>query len=130
LHVARASVAALPGPNGAGNRTTGVVDRVRSLPVLGSAVLVGHVLASVARNLVSTAVVVGVVLLLGFRPLASPLDWLGRGGAAGPADGRGVGAVGGVRAAGREPRGRGRAVLGAAVPAVRVERVVRRRAGA
>ncbi|MFR9804382.1 ABC transporter permease [Pseudonocardia sp. RS010] len=56
--------------------TTGVVDRVRSLPVLGSAVLVGHVLASVARNLVSTAVVVGVALLLGFRPAASPLDWL------------------------------------------------------
>ncbi|WP_433503287.1 ABC transporter permease [Pseudonocardia halophobica] len=55
---------------------TGVVDRVRSLPVLGSAVLVGHVLASVARNLVSTAVVVGVALLLGFRPAASPLDWL------------------------------------------------------
>ncbi|GAA1830297.1 ABC transporter permease [Pseudonocardia ailaonensis] len=56
--------------------TTGTIDRVRSLPVVGSAVLIGHVLASVARNLVSTAVVVGVALLLGFRPVASVGDWV------------------------------------------------------
>ncbi|GAA4706653.1 multidrug efflux ABC transporter permease LieB [Pseudonocardia yuanmonensis] len=56
--------------------TTGVIDRVRSLPVVGSAVLAGHVVAGVVRNLVSTAVVVAVALLLGFRPVATPLDWL------------------------------------------------------
>lgn len=56
--------------------TTGMIDRIRSLPVLGASVLVGHVVASVLRNLVSTAVVVGVALVIGFRPVASPLDWI------------------------------------------------------
>ncbi|MGW3811351.1 ABC transporter permease [Micromonospora sp. NPDC005113] len=56
--------------------TTGMIARLRSLPVLGSAVLIGHIVASVARNLVSTAVVVAVSLLLGFRPTASVLDWV------------------------------------------------------
>jgi ABC-2 type transport system permease protein len=57
--------------------TTGVVDRFRSMAIGGSAVLAGHVVASVLRNLVSTAVVVAVALVLGFDPHASALDWLG-----------------------------------------------------
>ncbi len=56
--------------------TTGMIDRIRSLPVLGASLLVGHVVASVLRNLVSTAVVVVVAVLIGFRPVASPVDWL------------------------------------------------------
>ncbi|SDF30769.1 ABC transporter permease [Pseudonocardia oroxyli] len=56
--------------------TTGVIDRLRSLPVVGSAVLAGHVVASVVRNVVSTAVVVAVAVALGFRPVASLPDWL------------------------------------------------------
>ncbi|MGQ5259918.1 ABC transporter permease [Micromonospora sp. ZYX-F-536] len=56
--------------------TTGMIARLRSLPVLGSAVLIGHIVASVARNLVSTTIVVAVSLLLGFRPTASVLDWV------------------------------------------------------
>ena len=55
--------------------TTGVVDRFRSMTIAGSAVLAGHVVASVARNLVSTALVVAVALVLGFDPHASVLDW-------------------------------------------------------
>lgn len=54
----------------------GIVDRFRSLPILGSAMLTGHVVASVARNLVATALVIGVGLLLGWRPTARPIDWL------------------------------------------------------
>ncbi len=57
--------------------TTGVIDRFRSLPIAGSGVLTGHVVASVLRNLVSTVIVIGVALLIGFRPHASALDWLG-----------------------------------------------------
>jgi ABC-2 type transport system permease protein len=57
--------------------TTGVIDRFRSLPIVSSAVLTGHVVASVLRNLVSTGIVVGVALLIGFRPTAGPLQWLG-----------------------------------------------------
>jgi ABC-2 type transport system permease protein len=60
----------------AADTTSGMVDRLRSLPVRGSAVLTGHVVASVARNAVSTAVVVGAALLMGFRPDAGPLEWL------------------------------------------------------
>ena len=44
--------------------------------ILPSAVLAGHVVASVARNLVSTALVVAVACLLGFSPSASPAQWL------------------------------------------------------
>ena len=56
--------------------TTGVIDRFRSLPISGSAVLTGHVTASVARNVVSTALVIGVALIAGFRPVADPARWL------------------------------------------------------
>jgi ABC-2 type transport system permease protein len=58
------------------DKVGGVLDRVRTLPVRSSAVLTGHVVASLARNLVSTAVVVVVALLVGFRPSAGPLEWL------------------------------------------------------
>jgi ABC-2 type transport system permease protein len=57
--------------------TTGVIDRFRSLPIASSGVLTGHVAASVLRNLVSTVIVLGVALLIGFDPQASALDWLG-----------------------------------------------------
>jgi len=56
--------------------TTGVVDRFRSMDVRGSALLVGHVAASLVRNAVSTAIVLGVALLIGFRPDATPIEWV------------------------------------------------------
>ncbi|TDV51986.1 ABC transporter permease [Actinophytocola oryzae] len=56
--------------------TGGIIDRFRSLDVRGAAVLGGHVAASTARNLVSTAIVLGVAFLIGFRPSASFVDWL------------------------------------------------------
>ena len=40
--------------------TNGIVDRFRSMPVSGSSLLVGHVVASLARNLVATTLVIGV----------------------------------------------------------------------
>ncbi|WP_117213429.1 ABC transporter permease [Allorhizocola rhizosphaerae] len=55
----------------------GIIDRFRSLPIAGSAVLTGHVAASVARILVSTAIVVGVALGIGFRPSATAAEWFG-----------------------------------------------------
>jgi ABC-2 type transport system permease protein len=55
----------------------GIVDRFRSLDVGGPAVLSGHVAASVVRNAASTVLVLGVGVLVGFRPHASALDWLG-----------------------------------------------------
>jgi ABC-2 type transport system permease protein len=55
---------------------SGIVDRLRSMPIARSSVLWGHVLTSVAANLVSVAVVTGVALLLGFRSGASVAAWL------------------------------------------------------
>ncbi len=56
--------------------TGGAMQRFRSLPTPAACCLVGHVVASVLRNLLATAIVVGVGLLLGFRPVAGPLEWL------------------------------------------------------
>ncbi|MGW6172455.1 ABC transporter permease [Arthrobacter sp. NPDC055138] len=58
----------------------GIIDRFRTLPIRSSAVLTGHTVASLARNLVATAVVILVALLVGFRPSAGPLEWLGAAG--------------------------------------------------
>jgi ABC-2 type transport system permease protein len=54
----------------------GIVDRFQSLPIASSAVLIGHIVASMARNLFSAALVVGTAVLMGFRPTAGPLAWL------------------------------------------------------
>lgn len=56
--------------------SSGMVERLRSMPVTAWTVLSGHVVASLAKNLVTTAVVFGVSLLMGFRPEASALEWL------------------------------------------------------
>jgi len=56
--------------------TTGTIDRFRTMPIFGSSVLVGHVAASVARNLVAGTIVIAFALLYGFRPTASPGQWL------------------------------------------------------
>ncbi|MFD1717836.1 ABC transporter permease [Georgenia deserti] len=57
--------------------TRGAMRRFRTMPIPAATVLAGHITASVARNLVATAVVIGVAFVIGFRPTASPLDWLG-----------------------------------------------------
>lgn len=53
----------------------GIVDRFRSMQVASSAMLTGHVVASLARNLVATGVVIGVGLAVGWRPAAGPAQW-------------------------------------------------------
>jgi ABC-2 type transport system permease protein len=55
----------------------GIIDRFRSMDIGGPAVIAGHVVANVARNAVSTVLVLGVGFLVGFRPHASGLAWLG-----------------------------------------------------
>jgi len=57
--------------------TGGIIDRFRSMDVHGTALLTGHVLASVARNAVSTILAFLVAFAIGFRPSAGPLEWLG-----------------------------------------------------
>lgn len=60
----------------AGDMTNGIIDRFRTMPIQGSAVLTGHVVASLVRNLLATGVVIVVALLVGFQPTANPLEWL------------------------------------------------------
>lgn len=56
--------------------SSGMVERLRSMPVTAWTVLSGHVAASLVKNLVTTAIVFGVSILMGFRPEASALEWL------------------------------------------------------
>ncbi|MDO3704086.1 ABC transporter permease [Micromonospora sp. C28SCA-DRY-2] len=56
--------------------TNGVVERFRTMDVSATAILAGHVVASVARNLVSTVLVLAVAVAIGFRPARDPLNWL------------------------------------------------------
>jgi ABC-2 type transport system permease protein len=60
----------------ADDMTTGMIDRLRTLPIRSSAVLTGHVVASVVRNAMSTTIVVTAAVLMGFRPRATFGDWL------------------------------------------------------
>ena len=54
----------------------GFVDQFRSLPMARSALLVGHVGADLFRNTISGLIVLGVSFLLGFQPVAGPVEWL------------------------------------------------------
>jgi len=54
----------------------GIVARFRTMPISRASVLSGHVLASVLQTLVALVLVVGVALLIGFRPSTGPLEWL------------------------------------------------------
>jgi ABC-2 type transport system permease protein len=56
--------------------SNGIVDRFRSMPIASWSILVGHIMASLARNLLATALVIGVGLGIGWRPDASPLQWV------------------------------------------------------
>ena len=54
----------------------GVVDRLRSLPIWSPALLVGHVVADLVRNLLSGTIMLLVAFLIGFRPSANVQEWL------------------------------------------------------
>ncbi|HEY3717722.1 MAG TPA: ABC transporter permease [Jatrophihabitantaceae bacterium] len=55
----------------------GIIDRFRSLDVRGEALINSHVLASIARNLISTALVFAVAFAIGFRSHAPVGNWFG-----------------------------------------------------
>ncbi len=57
--------------------TGGIVDRFRTMAIARSAVLTGHVLASLIQALTGIAIVLVVAIALGFRPTANALHWLG-----------------------------------------------------
>jgi len=57
--------------------TKGIINRFKVMDISRSAVLSGHVVATMLRSLVAIAAIIGVAFALGFRPAASFLQWLG-----------------------------------------------------
>lgn len=54
----------------------GIVDRLKSFPIASWTVLVGHVVSDLVRNILSSIILIGVALIVGFKPVASVTDWL------------------------------------------------------
>ena len=54
----------------------GIMDRFRSMDISKSSMLTGHVLSAVVRNMLTSAIVIGVAIAIGFRPQAGFTDWL------------------------------------------------------
>ncbi len=57
--------------------TEGIIARFRTMAISRASVLTGHVLGSMVQTMLSIAVVIGVALLIGFRPTADPVRWIG-----------------------------------------------------
>jgi ABC-2 type transport system permease protein len=57
--------------------TKGIINRFKVMDVARSAVLSGHVVATMLRSLIAIAALVAVALAMGFRPAASFGQWLG-----------------------------------------------------
>jgi ABC-2 type transport system permease protein len=60
--------------------TEGIVARFKTMAIFRPSVLTGHVLGSVIQTVLSLALLIGVALLVGFRPNANPLEWAGAAG--------------------------------------------------
>lgn len=60
----------------AGDMSSGIMDRLRTLPVRSWAAVTGHVVASLVRNLVATGVVIAVAFAIGFRSGGGVAEWL------------------------------------------------------
>jgi ABC-2 type transport system permease protein len=56
--------------------TEGIVARFRTMAIWRASVLTGHVLGSLIQTMVSIATVIAVALLVGFRPVATPSEWI------------------------------------------------------
>ena len=56
--------------------TEGIIARFRTMAISRASVLTGHVLGSLIQTMLGIAVVIGVALLIGFRPTAGPVEWI------------------------------------------------------
>jgi ABC-2 type transport system permease protein len=54
----------------------GIVKRFRSLPMYTAAVVVGHIIADLFRNIISGVIIVFLGFVIGFRPNATGKEWL------------------------------------------------------
>ena len=56
--------------------TEGIIARFRTMAIYRPSVLAGHVLGSVIQTALTVAIVFGIARLIGFRPTASPVEWI------------------------------------------------------
>jgi ABC-2 type transport system permease protein len=54
----------------------GIITRFRTMAISRASVLTGQVLGSLLRTMISVVLVIGVALLIGFRPTASLVAWI------------------------------------------------------
>jgi ABC-2 type transport system permease protein len=54
----------------------GIITRFRTMAIFRASVLTGQVLGSLIRTMISVGLVIGVALLMGFRPTANPVAWI------------------------------------------------------
>ncbi len=57
--------------------TEGITARFRTMAISRAAVLTGHVVGNTIQAVIAVALVLGVGVLAGFRPTATPIEWLG-----------------------------------------------------
>lgn len=57
--------------------TEGIIARFRTMAIFKPSVLASHAFGGVAQTYIITAAVTAVAFLIGFRPNAGPLEWLG-----------------------------------------------------
>ena len=57
--------------------TEGITARFRTMAISRAAVLTGHVIGNTIQAIIAVALVLGVGILVGFRPTATPAEWLG-----------------------------------------------------
>jgi ABC-2 type transport system permease protein len=55
--------------------TEGIVARFRTMAISRASLLTGHVVGSMIQSLLSVGVVIGIAVLVGFRPSAGPAGW-------------------------------------------------------
>jgi ABC-2 type transport system permease protein len=56
--------------------TEGIIARFKTMAIFRPSVLTGHVLGSMVQTALGLAVVIAIALAVGFRPTATPLEWL------------------------------------------------------
>ena len=54
----------------------GIIGRFRTMAITRTSVLTGQVMGSLIRTLISGALVMAVAFALGFRPTATPMEWI------------------------------------------------------
>jgi ABC-2 type transport system permease protein len=56
--------------------TEGIIARFRTMAISRTSVLTGHVVEAMIRTMVSIGLVLGVAVLMGFRPASDPVGWI------------------------------------------------------